>query len=339
MRIGWRHVFASLAALFAGGLLVVWLGIIDVRASSGHWKVTDWFLHWAMRSSVRTAALGIEAPPLDNPAHLPLAAGHYEVACAICHGSPAEKQSPAMLRMLPPPPDLKQVVTEWTDEQLFEIVKHGIRYTGMPAWPAGGRDDEVWAMVAFLRASPDLDGERYRQLTGRMKPPGDDPSTAVAYCEACHAVDRLDGTSLIPRLDGQSSAYLRESLQAFRKGTRPSGVMQTAVNNLDDQMMAELARHFASRQAGRNDMTSPPSLVTLGDPTRKIPACSNCHDKPGINPAYPRLAEQSIAYIRNQLKLFVAGKRGGTPYADLMTRAARNLSEQEIEALASYYGR
>src|SRR5690606_11845272 len=63
MRVGWKHLAGGLAGLVAAGMLVVWIGVIDITASSGHWKVTNWFLHWAMRSSIRTAALGIEAPP------------------------------------------------------------------------------------------------------------------------------------------------------------------------------------------------------------------------------------------------------------------------------------
>jgi hypothetical protein len=52
----------------------------------------------------------------------------------------------------------------YTPEQLFSIVKHGIKFTGMPAWPVQQRDDEVWAMVAFLRRLPDLDAAGYRRL-------------------------------------------------------------------------------------------------------------------------------------------------------------------------------
>jgi hypothetical protein len=52
----------------------------------------------------------------------------------------------------------------YTPEQLFSIVKHGIKFTGMPAWPVQQRDDDVWAMVAFLRRLPDLDAAGYRRL-------------------------------------------------------------------------------------------------------------------------------------------------------------------------------
>ena len=45
----------------------------------------------------------------------------------------------------------------------------------MPAWPTQQRDDEVWAMVAFLRTLPDLQAEDYRRLVhGETSPTSDD---------------------------------------------------------------------------------------------------------------------------------------------------------------------
>lgn len=340
MRISWKHVVATIAAIFFGGMLIAWLGLIDVRASSGHWRVTNWFLHWVMGSSVRTAAMGIEVPDLDNPAYLPLAAGHYEIACADCHGSPERGRSPTVLAMLPPPPDLREVVGLWADAELFEIVRHGVRYTGMPAWPAANRDDEVWAMVAFLRGYHELDAAEYRRLRGGSERQGDILSdTLLAGCEACHAPARSSGDSLIPRLDGQSEAYFVASVKAFQSGLRPSGVMQTASAALDDDDIARLAKTYAGRSKREPGLLQPPELVRTGDPSRRIPACSTCHDKPGLNPAYPSLSGLSRDYVRNQLKLFVAGTRGGTAYRELMTRAVRNLAAEDIEMLADYYGR
>ena len=59
--------------------------------------------------------------------------------------------------MLPPPPDLKDKVGLWRDGELFWIVKHGLKYAGMPGFPSLHRDDEIWAVVAFLRRLPSLD--------------------------------------------------------------------------------------------------------------------------------------------------------------------------------------
>ena len=67
--------------------------------------------------------------------------------------------------MLPEPPDLAPLISTWTDEQLFEIVQHGVRFTGRPAWPTQERPDEVWSMVAFLRQLPDMDANRYQELS------------------------------------------------------------------------------------------------------------------------------------------------------------------------------
>lgn len=339
MRIGWKHVVAAALAVFCGGMLIAWLGLIDIRASSGHWRATNGFLHWVMRSSVRTAAIGIEVPDLDNPAYLPLAAGHYEIACADCHGSPERARSPTVLAMLPPPPDLRDVVGLWSDAELFQIVRHGVRYTGMPAWPAANRDDEVWAMVAFLRRYREFDAAEYSRLRGDAGGQGSMQDAALAGCETCHASARSNADSLVPRIDGQSEAYLVASLKSFRSGVRPSGVMQTAVGALDDADIARLAKIYADRPKDDRALPEPPALVRAGDALRRIPACSTCHDKPGLNPAYPALSGLSRGYVRNQLTLFAAGTRGGTAYRDLMTRAARNLSAEDIEMLAAYYGR
>ena len=67
--------------------------------------------------------------------------------------------------MLPRPPDLAVIAPTYETRELFAIVKHGLKLTGMPAWPAQHRDDEVWAMAAFLRVLPELDRETYRELS------------------------------------------------------------------------------------------------------------------------------------------------------------------------------
>ncbi|WP_438754488.1 c-type cytochrome [Pararhizobium sp. O133] len=342
MKITWKRLFAGVVTLAAAGLIVAWSGIIHIRASTGHWRVTDWFLHWVMRSSVRTAALGVQ-PPAFTPGMLTLAAGHYETGCAGCHGSPAMPRPVAVQNMLPPPPDLKAVVSTWSDAQLYEIVRHGIRYTGMPAWPAVERDDEVWAMVAFLRAYPKLDQATYRRLAGFSATQSQDFSQVVTTCAGCHSPTRLYDESLIPHLAGQSETYLRNSLAAYAAGKRPSGVMAAALSRLSNVDRERLARHFA------NEKTSTPTgvvskaggrgetLAQHGDKARGLAACAACHDTADANQAYPRLAGQPAAYLESQLHLFRAGIRGGGDYAPIMTRVASGLTDDDIRALADYY--
>jgi mono/diheme cytochrome c family protein len=157
-------VLTVLIVAAAGGLLWASSGLVSVAASSGHWAVTDWFLHYTMRRAVQTQALGIEVPALDDQALIITGAGHYAGGCAACHGAPGEPRSPLAEQMLPQPPELSSAASEWRPNELFWIVRHGIKYTGMPGWVAPQRDDEIWSVVAFLLQLPELNKQSYRKL-------------------------------------------------------------------------------------------------------------------------------------------------------------------------------
>ena len=101
VKITWKGLVSMGAGLFLLGMLVAWSGFINIGATTGHWSVTDWFLHWAMRNSVRAqSALTVNVP--DKTA-IVSAAGHYAATCALCHGAPGERPSPVMQATLQPP--------------------------------------------------------------------------------------------------------------------------------------------------------------------------------------------------------------------------------------------
>src|SRR5688572_19158225 len=63
-----RWIFRITAFLLIaafGGFLFVASGIMPIKASSGHWAITAWFLNFAMRRSVVTHSFGVKAPNLD----------------------------------------------------------------------------------------------------------------------------------------------------------------------------------------------------------------------------------------------------------------------------------
>lgn len=331
MRLRLRHlVYAVLAAPLAA-VLVAWSGVIGVGASSGHWAITDWFLHFAMRSSIRTAALGTEVPPLPRSATR-VAAGHYATGCAPCHGAPGVPRPPAVLAMLPAPPDLAGTVGTWSDAELHRIVLHGIRYTGMPAWPDVARADEAWMMVAFLRRLPELTAEDYAAL---VNPPA---GLLPERCAGCHSPDGRDAGPWTPNLAGQSRRYLRDALAAYATGARASGIMRQAVSGLAPRERAAIADALASATRTTARLASPPPEIALrGSPARGVPACLGCHGTPHRNDAFPILAGQPASYLGGQLRLFRDGTRGGGPYAELMTKAAAGLTDAEIEELSAWF--
>lgn len=348
MRLHWKHIAITLAILPIAAILFAWIGFFNVGASSGHWKVTEWFLHFAMRSAVRTYALAVDVPdelPRDG---IQPAAGHFARGCAICHGAPGEPRSPAVLRMLPQPPDLARVAGEWNDAELFRIVKHGIRFTGMPAWPTQDRDDEIWAMVAFLRALPRMDEAAYRDLAyGQAPAPPPSPSTigqAVAECARCHGEDGIGRSPMTPVLAGQRAEYLTESLHAYASAERPSGFMALPAAQINEADLQALAAHFAAlprptpaRAADSALFAKGETMARDGIASARVPACLGCHGGGGRNLVYPDLAGQPAPYLGEQLRLFRDGKRTRTSYAHVMATVAKGLTDEDIAALAAYF--
>jgi cytochrome c553 len=209
-----------------------------------------WFRPAAVTSAVIVSATGLEMPPLDDPAMIRRGAGHFERNCAGCHASPDRPDRADHLALSPPAPQLHRRIEGWVPEILFAIVKYGVPNSAMPAWPAEGRDDEIWSVVAFLRALPAMEADAYRAWAGLDQ----DFSTLGAHliaCAQCHGTEGKgtpDGA--FPRLDLQGEAYLLQALQAFRDGERESGIMASAVTGLLDHELEALAEHYAAVSAG-----------------------------------------------------------------------------------------
>ena len=362
-RLALCRVLVVVAAFGLGGVLFVAAGLMPIAASAGHWPITRVFLKFTMRSAVRTQTLGMDVPPLDEPVLVLKGAGHYATGCLPCHGAPGQPRSLIVQQMVPEPPYLPPVIPELAPEELFWVVKHGIKYTAMPAWVAQQRDDEVWAMVAFLRRLPELNAAQFRQLAygeraAQFDPARIDPIMPVpqppilANCVRCHGRDGSGrGLGAFPRLAGQSEAYLLASLQAFARGERHSGVMQPVAAGLSEHSMRALARHYATLGSGDLRTDEPASeddaaavargawLAHDGDAERRIPSCAACHGPGSVarNPPYPQLAGQHADYLALQLTLFKHDRRGGTDYAPIMTAIGSRLEERDIRDLSLYY--
>ena len=150
----WKRLFLAGIAAGIAALAIGWSGFVSIAANTGHYAPVGWFLHWTMGNAVDTQSIGIKVPEgvsLSDPALVRRGAGHFQTNCVACHGAPGQPQSAAMTAMMPPPPPLGDKIGTWRDRELFWIVRHGIKYSGMPAWTTQSRPDEVWAMVAFLR--------------------------------------------------------------------------------------------------------------------------------------------------------------------------------------------
>lgn len=352
-------VLVLLALGAVGGLLVVLSGLVPIRASAGHWAITEWFLQLTMRRSVSTQSLAVEELALDDPWLVLKGAGHYESGCRPCHGSP-ERQPPEVAQsMLPPPPYLSTRVERWDPEELFYMVKHGIKFTGMPAWPSQVRDDEVHAMVAFLRAMPELDAEQYHRLVHGEATPEPaavplhgvlEPPQLADRCARCHGPDGC-GRELpaFPRIAGQPREYLLGAMRAYARDERQSGIMLPIAAALRDDELEALAGFYAAlprcrapeREVGLDEaaVARGEAIARDGIPEPRVPSCRDCHGPTAHdrNPMYPELAGQHVEYLVLQLELLAAGQRGGSAYAHLMDEVAPRLTREQMRDVAAYY--
>jgi cytochrome c553 len=259
--------------------------------------------------------------------------------------------------MTPEPPNLLSVIADLKPDELFYVVKHGVKFTGMPAWPTQQRDDEVWAMVAFLLAFPQLDDSAYRRLvygeaSARVEAVAlqallsvaDVPEAATTHCNRCHG----RGMGLFPRLGGQHAEYLFDALQAYASGARHSGVMAPIAAALQPEDMRQFADYYHQvpvsgpsglDSAEADSIARGKSIAHQGLPRQRVPSCVDCHGPAPTprNAAFPILAGQHADYLVLQLQLFHEQRRGGSAYGPLMHPVAARLTPDDMLDVARYY--
>ena len=153
----WIIIFAIAAAIF------VWSGAYDIGADSPHGGLTTYFIGTLRDHSIEHRAADIRPPRLDDPAMVAEGARHYAENCAMCHLAPGMDDSEIRHGLYPKPPQLPRFAPD--PAEAFWIVKHGIKFTGMPAWGPTHTDPMIWAIVAFLQKQPAMSAAEYKRLT------------------------------------------------------------------------------------------------------------------------------------------------------------------------------
>jgi mono/diheme cytochrome c family protein len=122
--------------------------------------------------SIKAHAAGITPPAgLKDEAKILIGTEHFADHCAVCHGAPGVPKGEIAQGLYPQPPDLAVTSKRYTGAELFWIVKHGIKMTGMPNW-ADHSDDELWATVAFIEKLPGMTEQGYATLIATSRAQG-----------------------------------------------------------------------------------------------------------------------------------------------------------------------
>lgn len=118
---------------------------------------------WATPQSMRTRANPVQ--PTDEV--LGQALEHFADHCATCHANDGSGETAIGRGLYPKAPDMRAANTQsLTDGELFSIIEHGIRLTGMPGWGTGTPESEreSWGLVHFVRRLPKLTPEDIEQM-------------------------------------------------------------------------------------------------------------------------------------------------------------------------------
>lgn len=144
-----------------------------IEAQLGEWTHNSWVKHHAPH----------EADPVPvNDQTLMAGAALYQGNCAVCHGGEGYTKSPLGRGVYPGAPQFMRFMggnnnhgehhahshprhqmsaaqQEARDDHGFYVIKHGIRFTGMPGWKYNMTDTQIWEVLNFMHNAGHLPAE------------------------------------------------------------------------------------------------------------------------------------------------------------------------------------
>lgn len=162
-------------------------------------------------------------------------------------------------------------------------------------------------------------------------------------CIGCHGIPGYQNSfpeiHKVPKISGQSGAYIVSALNAYKKGDRKHPTMRGIAASLNEQDMADLGAFYASHadksapETPRTASTAAAALVAKG-------ACASCHganfSKP-IDPSYPKIGGQHADYLFFALKAYtVEGNHVIGRSNAIMAGIAKQYTPAEMREIAKY---
>ena len=139
------------AVVVLGGaeFFYAYFGHMPVNADVAPGKLETSLAGHALDASVERQAPRVNNPVQPTEENLTRGMLIYSMNCAQCHGAPTRKQTLGNGEY-PPAPQFTEDPPDMPDHENYWIIKHGIRYTAMPAWGKMLSDDDIWKVTTFL---------------------------------------------------------------------------------------------------------------------------------------------------------------------------------------------
>lgn len=109
-------------------------------------RAKDWYIRRAARHAV-------PMPPESSALMISTGETLFGMGCANCHGQDGRKPTPIGQSMYPRVLDLSSpAVQRMSDQELFWVIKNGIRLSGMPGFGRIQSDEQIWQLTYYVRS-------------------------------------------------------------------------------------------------------------------------------------------------------------------------------------------
>ena len=287
---------------------------------------------WSQGSSTTAPISDKERTALDpSRGMIELGRSVASTACANCHGVDGISTAAGV-------PHLAGQRTVYL-HRVLQAYQSRERRSDPMNHAIGFLNDEALLAVAAYYASlsparPEPSEEPPTELAdGFGSDPFHDIRDAMKRCSKCHGEDGNSDASGMPNLTAQDSEYFVKSMLAYVDGGRDHKMMKRLVSGLDEATLEKMGVYYAVQEpartttVGEGDSVAGQALAT--------DRCANCHGEDGNAAAadMPSLAGQDARYFRKAMLAYRDGSRRHEP----MFEASEDLSDEQIENLATFY--
>ncbi|MGK7345149.1 MAG: c-type cytochrome [Candidatus Nitrospinota bacterium M3_3B_026] len=217
----------------------------------------------------------------------------YDKRCWWCHGKEGEADGPAAERMIPPPRDFSFGIYKFKtsppdafvprDEDLYYAIAKGLSGTAMPAWEGVLKEQEMWDLVAYIKALTDMfegaDNPAEISLSGKIESSPESIEKGkkafdAAKCWECHG--REGKGNMIKKLKEDSGirVWPRNLAKAwtFRGPHTPEAIYTRVTNGIPNTPMPS----FKAEKTGNGKLSEEDRwhvanyVMSLADETRQV---------------------------------------------------------------------
>jgi mono/diheme cytochrome c family protein len=150
-----KRLLALAIVVIIGAFFYIWFGVFNVAATEKHSDLTLSLIAFVRDRSIAVRTEAPPSPDLTDPALTERGFKSYHTMCVICHSAPGRKATAIRKGLNPKPPRLyTDRVQRRSDTELYWIIEHGMRMTGMPALGPTHKPNAIWGLVAFMRQLP-----------------------------------------------------------------------------------------------------------------------------------------------------------------------------------------